>query len=365
MFTRRLVQIAKQLQKTPSSKNQINNIFTLLTYNILSPHYIWPQVYTYVPDKYKDWNYRHKLLEYELFKMYKADIICLQELTSKDYNNFWKVQMKSKLNYDSEYVSKSPPNYWKKPLEDMDGVGIFYNLNKFNQLSSEKIHLNDVGTVFDTYELKYLSEQIIQLVDGAGNPTQQNNLLNILSEKNQVCLFVMLQHKETDSFIIVVNTHLYWKYEEVQLFQCLIIMRKLQNFIKKLLLNVNNIMNCQIKILFSGDLNSSNDSLVLKFLRGEQIADIDMDLKNPMHKYLNHSFYDDIKVPLFDNTCYSCKTKGIFDYIWFHERDFNLKKVLSGVEVKNELDFRKEIGLPNKKHPSDHIPIFVELEIIE
>lgn len=64
-------------------KNSAKPLFTLLSYNLLSPSYMWPQVYTYVPEKYKDWNYRHKLLEQELLDKYRADIMCLQELHQK------------------------------------------------------------------------------------------------------------------------------------------------------------------------------------------------------------------------------------------------------------------------------------------
>lgn len=332
---------------------------------MLSPCYMWPQVYTYVPEKFKEWGYRHRLLEDELFKTYKADIMCLQELTTKDYHNFWDKQMKETLNYGSNFISKTPPKYWKRPTDEMDGVGIFYNLDKFEYISSSSIYLNDVLGIFNVRELKYMKETMITLTNGAGEAIGKDNLMNILQGRNQVCLFVSLRHKDTNTVFVVINTHLYWKYDEVKLSQCLTIMRKLERIIKSLLMGVEGVTYSKVKILFSGDLNSNTDSLVVKFLKGEIVEHGQLNLQNPMRPYLNHCIYDDAPSELFDNTCYSGKLKGIFDYIWFHERDFQLNRILSGVEVSKELSSSSEFGLPNERHPSDHIPILTEMEILK
>ena len=130
-------------------------------------------------------------------------------------------------------------------------------------------------------------------------------------------------------------------------------------------MGVEGVTYSKVKILFSGDLNSNTDSLVVKFLKGEIVEHGQLNLQNPMRPYLNHCIYDDAPSELFDNTCYSGKLKGIFDYIWFHERDFQLNRILSGVEVSKELSSSSEFGLPNERHPSDHIPILTEMEILK
>lgn len=356
---------SKSSFRTPTPKTLlINDKFTMLTYNMLSPNYVWPQVYTYVNDEYKDWGYRHHLLEAELFYKYRADIICLQELTTKDYNSFWKTQMRERINYGSNFASKTPPSYWTKSIDEMDGVGIFYNLDKFEYVYSTSLYLNDVIGTFNQTELKYLMKHMITLTNGAGDVVGDDSLYNVITHRNQVCLFVLLRHKETNSIIVVINTHLYWKYDEVKLLQCLIIMRKLQRVIKKLLMGVEGVTYSNVKILFSGDFNSARDSLVIKFLSGEMIKYGEINLQNPMRAYLSHSIYDDVPSDAYVHTCYSGKLKGIFDYIWFHPGDFEVRKVLSGSEVSAELDVLKEYGLPNKYHPSDHIPVFTELRIL-
>lgn len=371
MFGRKLLPVLKKLPgktkiKTPSSSIQgpFNDRFTMLTYNMLSPYYMWPQVYTYVKDEYKDWDYRHRLLEHELFYKYKSDIICLQELTTNDYNEFWKKQMMNRMNYGSNFTAKTPPKYWTKPLECMDGVGIFYNLDKFEYLFSSSLYLNDLVGTFDQQELHYLTHHNITLTNAAGDVIGEDSLYNVAKARNQVCLFVMLRHRESKSIIVVINTHLYWKYDEVKLVQCLIIMRKLQRIIKGLLMGIEGVTYSNVKILFSGDFNSSRDSLVIKFLNGKIIKHGDINLQNPMRAYLSHSIYDDIPEDAYVHTCYSGKLKGIFDYIWFHPGDFEVEKVLSGQEVSKELTHLNDFGLPNKYHPSDHIPVLTELRIL-
>lgn len=356
-------QIASNLPRT-GSKRLIDDKFTLLTYNMLSPHYMWPQVYTYVSDEYKDWKYRHRLLEKELLSRYRADIMCLQELTATDYHQYWEPVIDRDFHYGSKYIAKPPPKYWKKDPSDMDGVGIFYNLNKFDYISSSSIYLNDLIGSFDLDELSYLKSKIVKLTDGAGNATGDQTLLEVLKSRNQVGLFVSLKHKDTNTFFVVVNTHLYWKYDEVKLTQCIIIMRKLAKIIKGLLVGEHGTTYNKMKVVFAGDLNSPRESSVVKFLRGEVVKYENLDIVNPMRPYLNRSIFDDVSDDLFEHTCYSGKLKGIFDYIWYHDKDFEMTKILTGAGVSRELEKSNEFGLPNQNHPSDHIPVLVEFKIV-
>lgn len=347
--------------------NEQDRKFTMLTYNILSPAYMWPQVYSYVPEKYKDWQYRHQLLETELFNMYKSDIMCLQELTIRDYNNFWKSNFLNKHSMGSEYISKSPPLYWKEDEDQLDGVGIFYNMDKFEFKHATGIKLNKFLNNFNKHELEYMGKKRLELTDGTGKRTGESNLLDVLRMKNQVCLFVSLKHKATGTPFVVINTHLYWKYDEVKLSQCMIIMRELGKIMKKIKesMKKEGNDNQEIKILFTGDLNSTSGSLVINFLKGQILNSGNLNMMNPMSKKLNHCIYDDIlDENLFDFTCYSGKLKGIFDYIWYHDTDFHLTKILTGREVTQELMAQHQFGLPNARHPSDHIPLVAEFEML-
>ena len=184
MFRRQFLPVARSSNVLSASRNAsklINDKFTLLTYNMLSPSYMWPQVYTYVPDPYKDWQYRHKLLESELLGSYKADIMCLQEMTSRDYNENWKRLLGSGIGYGSKFIAKSPPLYWEREVDEIDGVGIFYNLKKFDFISSSGIYLNQFLNVFSSTELEYLHSKRLVLTDGAGVPIGEKNLLDVIS----------------------------------------------------------------------------------------------------------------------------------------------------------------------------------------
>lgn len=344
-------------QSTPGT---MQGKLTVLTYNMLSPYYMWPQVYTYVPEKYKKWNYRHKLLEREILTLYRADIMCLQEMTSIDYQQYWRKVLWEKYHYGSKFIAKPPPGYWERPLSEMDGVSIFYDLNKFDYISSTGIYLNDLFGTFDLREQNYLEHKMVQLTDGCGNPTEKMTLSDVLKGRNQVCMFVSLRHKETNTFLIVVNTHLYWKYDEVKLTQCIIIMRRLSKIIKNLLIGVEDSTYNKVKIVFAGDMNSDTDSLVVKFLKGDPISHENLKLVNPMRPYLNRCLYDDIPKDIFVHTCFSGKLKGVFDYICYNNEDMTPSKVLG---LSKDLQQHSEMGLPNALHPSDHIPMVMEFEV--
>ncbi|CCD23006.1 RNA exonuclease NDAI_0A08530 [Naumovozyma dairenensis CBS 421] len=364
MFQRKFIPILRSsnsLPKIPLSRRIMNDKFTVLSYNMLSPSYMWPQVYTYVPDQYKDWNYRHTLLELELLDKYKADIMCVQEMTKRDYIDYWQLKLGTTIGYGSKFIAKSPPKYWERHLLDLDGVAIFYNLQKFDFISSSGIYLNEFLDVFNPEELQYLKEKTLELTDGAGIKIDEKTLFEILSVKNQVSLFVCLKHKETGQVFIIINTHLYWKYDEVKLSQCIIIMRELSKIIDELLQDVRH---SKVKIIFAGDLNSTKDSLVVKFLEGQILSHGALNMVNPMRPYFNSSIYNKVPEDFFTNTCYSGKLKGIFDYLWYNDKDLSLTKILRGKEVSDELEALMEFGLPNKDHPSDHIPILTEFQIL-
>ena len=344
----------------PSSNDRI----TFMTYNILSPSYMWPQVYTYVPELYKDWRYRHKLLEAELLRIYRTDILCLQELTERDYLEFWKPMMLKVHSMGSNFIAKSAPKYWHDAPDALDGSGIFYSRDKFEFIHSAGIYLSDFLGVFSREELRSLGSRMLTLTDGNGAAIEETTLLEFLKSKNQVCLFVTLKHKPSGLVFVVINTHLYWKYDEVKLAQCSIIMRQLAKLLDNLKVQ-RGYTDAQIRVLFAGDLNSTKESLVMNYLRGESVDIRGLNMANPMAKCLNRSVYDDIdENKLFDNTCFSGKLRGIFDYIWYHESDFKMRRILSGIEVSQELDFKGQFGLPNSIHPSDHIPLLVEFLIV-
>ncbi|CCF57771.1 hypothetical protein KAFR_0D01250 [Kazachstania africana CBS 2517] len=356
MFQRKLINV----NNTISNSTNLSS-FTLLTYNILSQSYMWPQVYKYVPAKYKSWEYRHKLLEYEILKLYNADIICLQELTSRDYEYYWRKKL-SKFNKGSDFICKTPPKYWTKAADDLDGVGIFYNLDMFELIDSNGIRLSDfLISDFEQPELDYLASRKLVLTDGEGRQIKVSNILDVLEEKNQVCLFMTLKHKRTGATVVVVTTHLYWKYDEIKLTQCMIIMRQLSKIMKDQLKKDGSSF---VKVLFAGDLNSNRNSVVINFLKGQILNNNKLNMLNPMRAYLNRTIYDDIPNSTYLNTCYSGKLKGVFDYIWYHDAEFRMTKILSGKEVSQELLELEQHGLPNADHPSDHIPVLAEFQIL-
>ena len=64
-----------------SSKNdQFFKSFKVCSYNILTQKQITPNLYSYVEDIFRDWNYRKRLLLKTIYSL-DSNIICLQEVS--------------------------------------------------------------------------------------------------------------------------------------------------------------------------------------------------------------------------------------------------------------------------------------------
>ena len=67
-------------------------IFTVLCYNVLCDKYATRQMYGYCPTWALDWMYRRKAILAEL-RHYSADIICLQEVETDQFYNFFQPEL--------------------------------------------------------------------------------------------------------------------------------------------------------------------------------------------------------------------------------------------------------------------------------
>ena len=62
--------------------------FTVLSYNTLCQHYATPKMYKFTPSWALQWDYRKNLLEKEVLN-YNTDIVCMQEVETKTFQEFW------------------------------------------------------------------------------------------------------------------------------------------------------------------------------------------------------------------------------------------------------------------------------------
>lgn len=314
---------------------------------MLNQSYMWPQVYdSYVDPKYRDWEYRLNLLTGIVNnEEIQSDIMCFQEMQTRVYSDVWRPMMRDR-GFESCFIRKTRPIYWEseRSEDDIDGVSIFYDKKIFEMIDLKKFQIS-----------KYFKDEFSNLYDLKLNDSQINTIFN---SRNQVGLIVALRHLETNEVILVANTHLYWKYNDIKLLQTMVLLEALQKCKEKF---------PQAKILFSGDFNSRPNSSVYNFLKNDKIDTSDPDIAKYLIEKTKKFILNPIELPnnVFDKiiqqdglfTCYTQHLFGIFDYIWFNDNDFELLRFLSGVDK----DYLSKIkGLPNEEFPSDHIPLVAE-----
>ncbi|ODV83580.1 hypothetical protein CANARDRAFT_202802 [[Candida] arabinofermentans NRRL YB-2248] len=338
--------------------------FTISSYNLLSRHYMWSQVYDYLPAKSIDWDNRFELINKNMKDLAEiSDIMCFQEMEYKVYNDYWKDYLLER-NFTSQIKMKRSPNYWTKNPTMMDGVSIFVNQDKFKVINYEKIDYAD-----NIFNNPMLFEQT-------------EDLKNRLCNRNTVAVVVTLQHLITKELIFLSNTHLYWspKHPDVKLLQTYALTKAIKNSIQRYYkidsdLEMNEfLIKNNVNIFMVGDFNSVPDSLVYKFLTKGEIdlsnePEFNQDygktipktiLKNDLGEF-NSPYRSPFESHLFDKTTYTRNFKQIIDYIWFNKSNKNLKLISAlGDLDKSYLD--RYLGFPNEEFPKNELAGFIKHE---
>lgn len=330
----------------------------VMSFNLLSQHYVWKQVFGYLDQEYLDWaHYRFPLIN-ETISQFKCDIMCFQELEYLVYSNSWTHDFPLS-GYALFYVKKPNPAYWgNKPSEYMDGVGIFVNTKRFDVLDHGEINFG-----------QYVSENTDRF-------DMTNDLATRIVPRNTVAVMLKLKDKQTNKIVYVTNTHLYWlpKFNDVKVIQTKILLNALERFIHKDLASGED--PC---VIMCGDYNSTPDLLVYrlldtgkvdihnsnefrgfnygKHLDGELLAGQPVTSPfrlSPAYGPLLCANYND----KLDFTSYTKSLTAVLDHIWYSSSSFEVSKVLGKVE---RTYCEGEPGFPNQQFPSDHIPLVSEL----
>lgn len=222
--------ITKQVSKIGS--------FNVLTYNMLSDIYAHPEKYFYCPQWALSWEYRQKNLLHEVL-LYDADILCLQEVQSDHFENFFKPQLIT-YGYSAIYKKKTNEVYTGNGYTS-EGCAIFFRNHVFKEVVS--------------YELEY-SKTALPLIEKL-EPSQRDEA-KIRLIKDNVALAVILEMVEDTSLdtaswsrLCVVTTHIYASksFPDVKLLQ-----------VSDLINEIENIIDERIPLLICGDFNSIPES---------------------------------------------------------------------------------------------------------
>lgn len=343
------------------------NTFKVVDYNILAQCYATKQMYPYTPIWALQWEYRKHRILAELVS-YNADIICLQEVQSSAFEEFFHPSL-SAVGYEGLYKRKTREN----PGEDVngiDGCAIFYRADRFTMVEQYGIEYNEAARqqTMDRKSLRRLMKGNIALVAV---------LEELQAPVHQVSAGIVRRGRKRR--LCVANTHMYWdpEFADVKLWQSYVLTQELEKLI----------LHRQLPLVLCGDFNSLVDSSVYEFLMTQQVHHGDdvfgdngvgdqcqiLPPRTANHSHhggpqgtLSHhlaltSAYAAIGEPKYTN--FTGHFVGVLDYVFYSRRHL---RWVSAMEVEqSERKVRQYTALPSPLFSSDHLPLVVELEWID
>ncbi|OAY40659.1 carbon catabolite repressor protein 4 homolog 1 [Manihot esculenta] len=342
--------------------------FTVLSYNILSDVYATSETYSYCPSWALSWPYRRQNLLREIVG-YRADIVCLQEVQSDHYEEFFAPEL-DKHGYQALYKRKTNEVY-SGNTHTIDGCATFFRRDRFSHVKKYEVEFNKAA--------QSLTEAV---VPSAQRKTALNRLV-----KDNVALIVVLEAKFSNQgadnlgkrqLLCVANTHVnvHQDLKDVKLWQVLTLLKGLEKIAAS----------ADIPMLVCGDFNSVPGSAPHALLAMGKVDTLHPDLVvDPLgilrpHSKLTHqlplvSAYSSFarlgvglgleqqrrrmdpttNEPLFTN----CTRDfiGSLDYIFYTADSLTVESLL---ELLDEESLRKDTALPSPEWSSDHIALLAE-----
>ncbi|KAK2464349.1 hypothetical protein APHAL10511_003806 [Amanita phalloides] len=176
-------------------------VFSLLSYNILCEKYATERMYGYTPSWALQWDYRKKLILSELLT-YNADFLCLQEVDTGQYEDFF-VKHMGAHGYEGVYWPKS--RY--KTMNDadrrlVDGCATFYKPDKYQLVEKHLIEFSAVA----------MQRQDFKKTD---------DMFNRVLGKDHIAVVCLFENKASGTRLIVANAHIHWDpdFRDVKLVQ--------------------------------------------------------------------------------------------------------------------------------------------------
>lgn len=346
--------------------------FTVLSYNVLADLYASSEVYSYCPPWALSWAYRRQNLLRELVG-YRADILCLQEVQSDHYEEFFAPELE-KHGYAAVYKKKTGEVYTGTSYA-IDGCATFYRRDRFSLVKKYEVEFNKAALS--------LSEALLS----SSRKAALNRLL-----KDNVALIVVLEAKDAlDSsdahmagkrqLLCVANTHIHANPElkDVKLWQVHTLLKGLEKIAAS----------ADIPMLVAGDFNSVPGSAPHSLLATgrvdaahPELATDPLGILRPAAKLCHQlplvSAYATLgraagnatgaaaelhrrrmdagtSEPLFTNC--TRDFLGTLDYIFYTADSLAVEGLL---ELLDEDSLRKDTALPSPEWSSDHIALLAE-----
>lgn len=341
--------------------------FSVLSYNILSDVYATSELYSYCPSWALSWPYRRQNLLREIVG-YHADIVCLQEVQSDHYDEFFAPEL-DKHGYVGLYKRKTNEVY-SGNTNTIDGCATFFRRDRFSHVKKYEVEFNKAAQSWTDSQLP---------------SAQKKTALNRLYKDN-VALIVVLEAKFSNQgadnpgkrqLLCVANTHVnvHQDLKDVKIWQVHTLLKGLEKIAAS----------ADIPMLVCGDFNSIPGSAAHSLLAMGKVDPMHPDLAadpigilRPNSKLVHQlplvSAYSSFarmgvghgleqrrrldpttNEPLFTN----CTRDfiGTLDYIFYTADSLTVESLL---ELLDEESLRKDTALPSPEWSSDHIALLAE-----
>ncbi|KAF9181757.1 Glucose-repressible alcohol dehydrogenase transcriptional effector [Haplosporangium sp. Z 767] len=250
------------------SKNPIamdTKSFVVMSWNLLSPRLCHPlRLDAGCEPAFLEWRYRREAILHQIAYT-DADIVCLQELELKDYEEYFNPCL-TRLGFRSIHA------YKMNVYEMRDGCAIFYRDSRFKLLNEHILRFNQVE--LDDYNVKRPSL--------ARDTAIRFNLFHNLA------IVALFENRRTKRLVQVATTHLLADpaFPDAKMLQTAILTSKLQELKEEALSTTattaipitpqqtptqSQPQQAHIPTILAGDFNSLPDSSVVHFLKTGQV----------------------------------------------------------------------------------------------
>ncbi|KAI9122033.1 hypothetical protein K1719_006722 [Acacia pycnantha] len=364
---RRLIPVDGMAHIDADARITSSGTFTVLSYNILSDAYASNDLYSYCPPWALSWPYRRQNLLREIVG-YRADIICLQEVQSDHYEDFFAPEL-DKHGYNGPYKRKTNEVFGTN-TNTVDGCATFFRRDRFSRVKKYEVEFNKAA----------------QSLTDAMIPTGQKKAALNRLVKDNIALIVVLEEKANNQLVdnpgkrqllCVANTHVnvHQDLKDVKLWQVHTLLKGLEKIAAS----------ADIPMLVCGDFNSVPGSAPHSLLALGKVDQTHPDLAvDPLnilrpHNKLVHqlplvSAYSSFgrtvglgfeqhrrrvdratNEPLFTNV--TRDFIGTLDYIFYTADSLVVESLL---ELLDEESLRKDTALPSPEWSSDHVALLAE-----
>ena len=312
---------------------------SVVCYNVLAELYATQERHPYCPTWALAWSYRKMRLLQELIYL-DADIVCLQEVETAQYHEFFAPNLKQ-AGYEGVFKPKSRAKTMGNGGARVDGCAMFWKHAQFG--------------LVEEHVIEFQNEAQTRQFVGEG--------YNRLVLRDNIALVALLELWSTRQRILIANTHIHWnpEFSDVKLIQTKMFLEKLMSLQR---LYQQGPRHPPVPIIVSGDFNSTPDSGVVRLINDGRLDPKHADLRN--HSYGDYSttgMYHDLNLvncyptTLTPYTNCTHEFTGVLDYVFVTADTIRVAAVLAPVPM----DDLPLPAFPNAFHPSDHVALFVKL----